>query len=307
VAARNLAPVHATLTRLSGTVGVWTLTHEAVRPDSLGEVTTRIEAAGFSALWVPEAYGREAMTGALLLLERSTRLVVASGIAQIHARDPMATAAASRTLVDVSGGRFVLGLGVSHRPLVERARGGVYTPPLTAMTAYLDGLGRAPVTSVEGDAEVPVVLAALGPRMLDLAATRADGALTYLVTPAHTAVARAALGDRFLAVEQSVVLGQDRDEYLRRAHEHLNWYTGLESYRRSWRRLGFDDDDFVRGGSVRLCDAIVAHGNAAAISRCVRAHVDAGADHVVLQVLGATTLEMPGDAWDELGAAATEA
>jgi len=305
--ARNLAPVHATLTRLSGTVGVWTLTHEAVHPASLGEVTTRIETAGFSALWVPEAYGREAMTGALLLLERSTGLVVASGIAQIHARDAMATAAASRTLADVSGGRFVLGLGVSHRPLVERARGGAYPPPLRAMSAYLDGLARAPVTSVEGEADVPVVVAALGPRMLALAAARADGALTYLVTPAHTAVARAALGDGFLAVEQSVVLGQDRDEFLRRAHEHLNWYTGLENYRASWLRLGFDHDDFVRGGSEWLCDAIVAHGDAAAIAACVRAHVDAGADHVVLQVLGATTLEMPGDAWDELGATLTEA
>ena len=294
--------MHPTLERLRGTVGVWTITHEGLRPRELGELTSRLEDGGFAALWVPEAYGREAMTGAQLLLERSDRLVVATGIASIYARDPMATASAARTLADASDGRFVLGLGVSHRPLVERARRGSYAPPIDAMTGFLDGLDAATVTSAERETQVPVVLAALGPRMLSLSATRADGALPYLVTTEHTALARAAIGpDAFLAVEQSVVLGEDRDEYLRRAHEHLGWYTGLDNYRASWRRLGFEQDDFVRGGSERLCDAIVLHGGVDEVAARVDEHRAAGADHVCLQVLGPGSLDAPWTAWAALG------
>jgi probable F420-dependent oxidoreductase len=298
--------VHPTLERLRGTVGIWTHTHESLLPAQLGEVTSRLEAAGYSALWLPEAYGREAMTGAQLLLERSADLVVATGIASIYARDAMAAASASRTLASISDGRFVLGLGVSHRPLVERVRGGAYDVPLTAMASYLDALADAAVLSAEHDVVVPVVLAALGPKMLRLAAARTDGALSYLVSTTHTEQARTTLGpDAFLAVEQSVVLGEDRDEFLRRAHEHLNIYTGLENYRASWRRLGFGDEDFVRGGSERLCDAIVVHGDGEAIRRRVDEHLDAGADHVCLQVLGATLVEVPLREWGELGSSLT--
>ena len=294
--------MHPTLERLRGTVGIWTHTHESLPPLRLGDLVAALEVAGYSALWVPEAYGREAMTGAQLLLERSSDLVVATGIASIYARDAMATASASRTLAARSEGRFVLGLGVSHRPLVERARGGTYDPPLAAMSAYLDAIEGAAVLSAEHDVAVPTVLAALGPRMLRLAAERTDGALTYLVTTEHTERARATLGpDAFLAVEQSVVLGENREEYLRRAHEHLNIYTGLENYRASWRRLGFGDEDFVRGGSERLCDAIVHHGDAAALGRRIDEHLAAGADHVCVQVLGSTLVEVPLRGWGELG------
>jgi probable F420-dependent oxidoreductase len=294
--------VHPTLERLRGTVGVWTVTHESLPPTRVGEVAERLESAGFPIMWIPEAWGREAMTSAQLLLGSCDRLAVATGIASIYARDAMATASAARTLSAQSSGRFVLGLGVSHRPLVERGRGGVYEPPLRAMAAYLDALGAAPVLSAEHDEVVPVVLAALGPRMLSLAATRTDGALTYLVTPAHTASARETLGsEAFLGVELSVVLGEDRDEFLRRAHEHLNVYTGLENYRASWARLGYDDTDWVRGGSERLCDDLVVHGDVDVVREAARAHLDAGADHVCLQVLGSTLNEVPFAQWDELG------
>jgi probable F420-dependent oxidoreductase len=294
--------VHPTLARLQGTVGIWSTTHETLRPSRIGAVTSILEAGGFSAFWTNEAYGREAMTGAMLLLQASSTLVVATGIASIYARDAMATASAARTLAELSSERFVLGLGVSHKPLVERTRGGVYKPPLEAMSTYLDAYDGATVMSAERDVQPPVVLAALGPKMLHLAATKSDGALTYLVTAEHTGHARAALGqDAFLAVEQSVVLGEDRAEFLRRAHEHLNWYTGLENYRASWRRLGFDDEDFVRGGSERLCDAIVVHGDAEAIEGRVGEHVAAGADHVCLQVLGASVTEAPFEQWEVLG------
>ncbi len=130
------------------------------------------------------------------------------------------------------------------------------------------------------------VLAALGPKMLGLAATLGDGAHPYLVTPEHTDRARSLLGDKFLGVEQSVVLGESREEFLRRAHEHLDFYTGLENYRKSWRRLGFTDEDFVRGGSDRLCDALVVHGDEEVVYAHVNEHRQAGADHVCLQVLG---------------------
>jgi probable F420-dependent oxidoreductase len=298
--------VHPTLERLRGTVGIWTMTHESVPPARTSEVTHVLEESGFSAMWVPEAYGREAMTGAQLLLGCSSSLVVATGIANIYARDAMAVAAAARTLAASSSGRFVLGLGVSHRPLVERTRGGVYDPPIEAMTRFLDAYDAAPVMSAEHDEVVPVVVAALGPRMLALASARTDGAHPYLVTPEHTQRARATIGaDAFLAVEQSVVLGGSRDEYLRRAHEHLNVYTGLENYRASWRRLGFDDTDFVRGGSDRLCDALVVHGDVGVVGAAIGAHLDAGANHVCLQVLGSTLVEVPMAEWRELGAAVT--
>lgn len=296
--------VHQLLAHLRGTVGVWTVTHESVPPTEAGSVARAVEDAGFSALWVPEAWGREAMTNAQLLLAATSTLTVATGIASIYARDAFAAAAASKTLAQASGERFVLGLGTSHRPLVERGRRGTYRPPVEAMERYLDELSTAPVMSVEHDVAVPVVLAALGPRMLALAASRADGAHTYLVTVPHTSSARERLGaEAFLVVEQSVVLGQSRDEYLRRAHEHLNVYTGLDNYRASWRRLGFGDEDFVRGGSDRLCDALVVHGDVAAISERVREHLEAGADHVCLQVLGETLTDRPLAEWAELGAA----
>lgn len=295
--------MHPTLEGLRGTVGLWTLSLEAVEPSRIREVTKPIESAGFRALWVPEAYGREAMSGSQLLLDATDSLVVGSGIASIYARDAMAAAAGAKTLAQRSRDRFVLGLGVSHRPLVERARRGSYGPPIEAMSQYLDALFEAPVTSVERATEVPVVLAALGPRMLALASARTAGALTYLVTPDHTATARNILGQEgFLAVELSVVLDETRDEFLRRAHEHLNFYTGLDNYRSSWRRLGFDDTDFIRGGSERLCDAIVVHGDADEIARHVAAHFDAGADHVCLQVVGGTMEEAPVRQWEALGA-----
>jgi probable F420-dependent oxidoreductase len=295
--------VHPTLERLRTSVGAWTHTLESVLPAELGGLASLLESSGFRALWLPEAWGREAMTGALLVLERSTELVVATGIASIYARDAMATASSSRTLASLSEGRFVLGLGVSHRPLVERGRGGVYDPPMAAMSSYLEALAAAPVLSAEHDVSVPTVLAALGPRMLRLSAERTDGALSYLVTVAHTERARATLGpDAFLAVEQSVVLGGDREEFLRRAHEHLNIYTGLDNYRANWRRLGFGEEDFVRGGSERLCDELVVHGDVESIGRRVDEHLRAGADHVCVQVLGATLTEVPRREWAELGA-----
>lgn len=292
-----------TLARLTGTVGLWTHDHEWVDPARVGELAAELESMGWPALWVDEAWGREALTSAALLLAGSTRLVVATGIASIWARDPVAAANASRTLAAASGGRFVLGLGVSHRPLVERLRGHEYDRPVAAMAAYLAAMDAAPMVAAEAEARAPRVVAALGPKMLALAAQSADGAFPYLVTPEYAARARSAVGGSFLVVEQAVVLGGDRDEYYARAHRHLNHYTGLENYRASWRRQGFSDEDFVRGGSDRLCDAMVVFGQEAQVVARVAELRDAGADHVLLQVIGADERGVPLGEWRRLAAA----
>jgi probable F420-dependent oxidoreductase len=166
-------------------------------------------------------------------------------------------------------------------------------------------MDQSPMLAAEGTTRAARVIAALGPQMLKLAATLTDGAHPYLVTPAHTAQARSLLGDKFLGVEQAVVLGQDREESLRRAHEHLEFYTGLPNYRNSWLRQGFTDEDLVRGGSTRLCDALVVHGDEASVLTRVREHLDAGADHVCLQVLGSDFGEVPLAEWRRLASVVT--
>ncbi len=288
--------------QLKGTVGLWTFAHEFVAPQAAGDFAKKIEDLGYSSLWFPELIGREAFTSAALLLAGTSSLIVGTGIASIYGRDALATAAAGRTLASVSSNRFIAGLGVSHRPTVEGSRGHTYEPPLAAMENYLDALGAATSFSVEAKVKLPVVLAALGPKMLTLARDKADGALPYLVTEAHTASARATLGpNAFLAVEQAVVLSNDKDEVKRLAQEHLGIYTGLENYRNSWRRLGFGDADFVRGGSEALQQALVASGDVEQISAKVDAHFAAGADHVCLQVLGTGTSELaPMEQWKTL-------
>ncbi|MGH9019848.1 MAG: TIGR03620 family F420-dependent LLM class oxidoreductase [Acidimicrobiales bacterium] len=295
----------ATLRALTGTVGLWTLAHEWVDPRDAGELALEVEALGYSALWIDESWGREALTSAAVLLAPTSSLVVATGIANIWARDAVATANAARTLSAWSAQRFVLGLGVSHRPLVERLRGHSYDRPVATMRDYLSAMDAAPMVAAESAESCPRVLAALGPTMLALGASATDGVLPYLVTPEYTAVARGVVGASFLAVEQAAVLGGDRAEYLRRAHAHLEHYTGLENYRASWRRQGFTDDDYVRGGSERLCDAMVVHGDEVAVAQRVDEHRRAGADHVCLQVLGADVRDAPRDEWRRLAPALT--
>ncbi len=295
-----MEPLPATLSRLRATVGIWTSTCETLPAERVGELAAEIEQWGFSTLWIPEAWGREAFTHAALLLSATSRLSVATGIASVWARDAVASANAGRTLSALSHDRFVLGLGVSHRPLVERLRGGEYGSPLATMRDYLAAMDAAPMFAPEADRRVPRVLAALGPRMLALSAEAADGALTYLVGPEHTAAARQSLGQAFLAVEQAVVLGGDRESYLAAAHAHLEIYTGLENYRASWRRQGFADEDFVRGGSTRLKEAMVLHGDVEMVAAAVAEHRAAGADHVCLQVIAGDLREPPRAAWAAL-------
>ena len=278
---------------------MWTSTHELVAPTTHGGVAAEVESLGYSALWFPESWGRESLTNASLLLGASSSLVVASGITNIWGRDAVASINGARTLNAAFDERFVLGLGVSHQPLVNRLRGHDYGSPLATMREYLEAIAKAPMHSFEKDQVVATVIAALGPKMLALGAELAHGVHTYLVDVEHTAMARSIIGDSFLAVEQAVVLGGDREEFLRRAHAHLDFYTGLENYRSNWRRMGMGPDDWVRGGSERLCDAMVVHGDVEAIARRIGEHFDAGASHVCLQVLGADA-GAPSADWGEI-------
>lgn len=283
---------------LPGPVGLWTAALEAVPAPAVGDVVGALDAQGWDALWFGEAYGREALTAAQLYLASSAGMAVVTGIASIYGRDAVAAGSASRTLRALHGDRFVLGLGVSHAPIVERLRGHAYGRPLQAMREYLDALDAATYLGPDGD-QPPRVLAALGPRMLELARDRAAGAHPYLVTPEYTARCREVLGDGpLLGVMQAVVL--DPALLAERAHWFLEIYTGLPNYRAGWDRQGFSADvDYVRGGSDRLKAAMVVGGEEAVAAR-VREHLDAGADHVCLQVLGADVFTPPVEDWARL-------
>jgi probable F420-dependent oxidoreductase len=291
------------LEKLRGTVGIWTSTHETLPAGQSGDVALEIENLGYSAMWIPEAWGRESFTSSSLLLSATSTLTIATGIANIWGRDAVSAANAAKTLNAAYADRFVLGLGVSHQPLVERLRGHDYQSPLEVMRDYLTAMDAAPMLAPEGQHTYARVVAALGPKMLKLGARLANGVHTYLVTPEHTAIARDIVGDHFIGVEQAVVLGESREEFLRRAHAYLEIYTGLENYRNNWRRLGFSDPDFVRGGSDRLCDVMVVHGNEHAVLAAVNEHRDAGADHVCLQVLGEDMTTPPLHEWRLIAAA----
>jgi probable F420-dependent oxidoreductase len=286
-----------------GRVGLWTRQLDIQPADRLRTTIANLEELGWGSLWSWEVFGREALTNAGLLLCSSQQLVVGTGIANIWARDPVAMAAAQRTLAEAYPGRFVLGIGVSHAPIVD-ARGHRYERPLERMRAYLDAMDAAPWQGPPLQ-EAPVrVLAALGPRMLELAAERSAGALTYHAAPEATAWARSILGSGpVLAVEQAVVVEQDPATARRIAREYLAFYFTLPNYVRAWERAGFEPGDLADGGSDRLVDAVVVWGSPGAIAERVDAHLEAGADHVCLQVLDRDPNALPMEAWRALAPA----
>jgi len=290
-----------TLAEKLGPIGIWTFQLD-LQPTPLAQEGARlIEELGFGALWIPEAVGREAFTASGVLLAGTTDLTVATGIASIWARDPMAASGAHKTLSEAYPGRFLLGLGVSHAPMVDNVRGHHYDKPYSAMRSYLDAMDASLFMASPPVERPRRVLAALRPRMLELAATRADGAHPYFVPPEHTAVARAALGDGpFLAVEQAVVFETDPIVAREVARTHTRIYTGLPNYSGNLARFGFVEEDFVGAGSDRLVDAIVAWGTIDTIAARVRAHLDAGADHVCIQVVTNDVTELPVEHWRSL-------
>ena len=287
-----------------GPIGIWTHQFEDHPAAQVRETASELEDLGYGALWCGEAFGREALSNAGLLLSGTKRIVIATGIANIYARDAMAMAAGQKTLAEAYPNRFLLGLGVSHVPLVEKLRGHRYQNPVATMRAYLDAMDQAPYQSVPPPTKPLRVLAALGPKMLQLAGERADGAHPYNVNPEHTAQAREILGpDRYLCPEQAVVLETDPAKAREIARAFLALYLTLPNYTNNFLRLGFDESDFTNGGSNRLIDAIIAWGDLEAIRNRIRAHRSAGADHVCIQVLTATPKALPMREWRELAPA----
>ncbi len=277
-----------------GPLGTWTFALDLQPVAAAQEAAAEIEELGYGAIWIPEVVAREAFVSSTLLLAGTSRIVVATGIATIWGRDPVTAACAHRTIESAFPQRFLLGLGVSHAPAVEGLRGHTYDKPLTAMRDYLDRMDRAPFLAYPPEHEPQRVLAALGPRMLALAAERSAGAHPYLVPPEHTAFAREHLGpDPLLCPEQKVVLQTDAIAAREVARLHLAPYLGLPNYANNLRRFGFTDEDLAAPGSDRLVDALVAWGDEDTIAERVRAHHDAGADHVCVQVLDADRRKLP--------------
>jgi probable F420-dependent oxidoreductase len=286
-------------------VGIWTAAFDA-HPSTVAQSAAReIEQMGYRTLWLNEATGRDPFVMAGLLLSATSTLRIALGIANIYARDAMTTAAAQKTLAEAYPGRFLLGLGVSSPVLVEKVRGHEYGKPLSNMRAYLEAMDRAPFNAVGPPDPQPRVLAALGPRMLELSASQASGAHPYLTTPAHTIEARRILGpDAVLAPEQMVVLEADSDTARAIGRRAISFYLRAPGYLANLRRLGFADDDWAdpKVPSDRLVDAIVAWGGLDAAVARINEHLDAGADHVAVQVLRGDAA-LPVEEWRQLAAA----
>jgi probable F420-dependent oxidoreductase len=262
-----------------GRVCIW---YPTDRLDAAGlrALLRTVEGHGYGTLWYPESRGFESIALAGFLLANSERLTIGSSIANIYARDAFTARRALATLNALRGGRFALGLGVSHIPLVEGLRGHRYDKPVPAMRAYLEGIRKGGDAALEG----PVLLAALGPKMLALAAAQADGAVPYNVTPEHTRQAAAVLGPgKVLAVEQKVCVETDRARARALGRRELARYMALPNYVNNWLRLGFTEAELADGGSDRFIDAMVLSGDAEAVKRGLRAHFEAGATHVCLQ------------------------
>ena len=288
----------------AGRIGIWTGALDAHSTAAAQDAARHLEQLGYTTLWIPEAVGREPFVAAANLLAATSTLKLATGIANIYARDPMTTAAAQLTLAEAYPERFLLGLGVSHRHLVHNVRKHDYDKPLSYMRDYLAAMKASLFMATKPAVEPATVLAALGPKMLELAATEAQGAHPYFTTPEHTAIARQVMGPGpMLAPEQMVVCATDPTEARTIARAGMAVYLRAPNYLNNLRRLGFDESDWAdhTNASERLVDAIVAWGTAEQIAARVKAHHDAGADHVCVQVLRKDR-ELPLQEWADLAA-----
>lgn len=267
-----------------GKLGVWTGA-DTMTAREVADFARQLESWNYGAFWYPEAHGRDSFVFAAWVLSQTERITLASGIANIYARDAQATHSARLGLNEQSGGRFLLGLGVSHAPLVEGLRGHDYDKPLSFMRHYLEKMREAQYAAPKPEHNNEVVLAALGPKMLELSSSHANGAHPYLVPPEHTRRAREILGpDPKLYVEQKVVLETDPARARAAGREALSIYMKLPNYRKNLLSLGFSDHD-MDTMSDGLVDALVAWGDESALRKRVREHWEAGANHVCIQPL----------------------
>lgn len=276
-----------------GTVGLWSMARQwPAEAEARAGIAAEIEALGFGAVWIGVATADLELPAALL--EATGRLVVATGILNVWTEPVDAVVDHYGMIEKAHPRRLLLGIGAGHAKIVEALTGRRYERPYQALVDYLDAFDRA---GVPREARI---LAALGPRVLRLAAERSRGAHPYLVTPAHTCTAREIMGpEPLLAPEQKVILDTDPARARRTARQALAMYLELPNYTNNLRRLGFTDDDLSGGGSDRLVDALVAWGDVEAIRARIGDHVDAGADHVCVQLLS-TDATLPRAGWREL-------
>jgi len=266
------------------TRGVWFFT-ETMDSDHAIAFAQKVESLNYSALWLPETTGRDPFSHISMLLANTESLVFATGIVNIHHRHPGVTKQAATTLAEMCENRFLLGLGVSHAPLVEGLRQLDYSKPLSAMRNYLTAMKNSPYTSVPPSEDPPYVLAALGPRMMELAGEMTDGAHPYWTTPEHTAQARQLLGrDKMLCVEQKVAFTTDKEVAYQTVRTELARYIHLPNYRNNWKRLGFSEEE-IDATSDRFIDELVAWGTLDQINERLNEHEEAGASHICIQPL----------------------
>jgi probable F420-dependent oxidoreductase len=287
-----------------GPFGIWTFQLDGLPAAESQRVAREIEDMGWGAIWLPEAVGREAFTNSALILGGTRKIVIATGIATIWGRDAVTASAAHRTLTEAYPDRFLLGLGASHSHLVQHLRGHVYEKPYSAMVDYLEKMDAAPFMAAQPSTEPARVLAALGPRMLRLAADKTLGAHPYFVPVEHTTFARKTIGEGpLLAPEQAVVLETYPEKARALARGHMAVYLRAPNYTNNLKRMGFTDEDLAEGGSDRLVDAIVAWGDMDTVVARIKAHHEAGADHVCVQVITEDPRTLATPQWSALAKA----
>jgi probable F420-dependent oxidoreductase len=270
-----------------GRLGVWYSADKHADPAAISAFVKTVEKLGYDTLWYPESRGYESFTVAGYMLSHTSTLKLGSSIASIYARDAFTSRRGMISLNQLYGDRFILGLGVSHVPMVEGLRGHVYEKPVPAMRAYLNGIIKGEAAA----ADFPLCIAALGPLMLKLAGQMTRGAVPYNTTPKHTAEAAKILGPgKWLAIEQKVTIETDPVKARALGREELSRYMVLDNYRNAWLGMGFTEADLSNGGSDAFIDAMVLWGSADQVKAGLRRHFDAGATHVAIQPVHA-----PGD------------
>lgn len=283
-----------------GRIGLWTAAFDFQPMAKAQEAIAQVEEMGFSTVWVPEAVLREPFASTSLLLSATKKMVLATGIASLHARTAQTMNAGWRTVSEAFPDRFLLGIGVSHAPMVMGVHKGAYDKPYTTMVNYLDAMDNGVFLSPQPSTPPQRVLAALGPKMLKLSAERAAGAHPYFVPVEHTPYAREIMGpDALLAPEQAVVFEADPTKARAIARQHMTTYTRLPNYTNNLKRFGFTEEEIVNQDD-RLVDAIVAWGTTDAIVSRIKQHLDSGANHVCVQVLGENPTALPMNEWQEL-------
>jgi probable F420-dependent oxidoreductase len=263
-----------------GRLGAWYSTDKLGSPQQIKSFAQTVERLGYDTLWYPESRGYESFSVGGFMLGNTTKLKLGSSIASTYARDSFTSRRGLLSLQALYGDRFILGLGVSHLPMVEGIRGHKYEKPVPAMRTYLESMTKGET----GTDSWPLAIAALGPLMLKLAASHTRGALPYNTTPEHTAEAARILGPgKWLVAEQKITLETDPAKARALGRKELSRYMVLDNYRNNWLRLGFSEAELANGGSDRFIDAMVLWGGKAKVQEGLRAHFAAGATHVCIQ------------------------